>query len=581
MGKKLTALLLALVMTLSLVVSAVAVCYDQWSTEGTETMVNSVNGITTSTITSIFERNNTMSPNPDGTQHTESVTSRTDMDSAGNKQGWSYSKATADRDLLGNKTRMSVGYVMSIGGDNESLKYSVNLGEDTAETKNGVTITTTTDRYVQYVSDTGKPADMDAALQVTEWDMMSYGEEVSVTTDDPAKGYCCQESIAKTRNKTGSFTVTITGDAAKDGAFLQTATYSDLVGSKLETWTTGNEEGTQVREVMTTWHENTENPVGNYQRITTTERQISKDGLTERATSTQFTIVDTAQNGGDRLGAYPQNIYPRYTTVTRKVNPDGSVTVTTVMETATGYPTSQKTVTTKTTAKSGGKVTTKENSKNYQWSNGKWKLALERDNFNTRDAEGRVASSTTIGAAPDGSAYSRYTYNEAQNGTVQQLDDGWEQTKLTQSSINGDTMKDSKTESRTQSISVIKQHQTACKPEKVEGKAATEYSIGWKDYYQCPFCGDIFEDAKGTKPIEDLELWKMTDGKTTYNGSDWRTKLLKLGRIALSALALREFARCTLAVATLPYRSVTVMTTVARVLTAARLVQAWQHAIFH
>ncbi|MBQ0101727.1 MAG: hypothetical protein KBT31_02915, partial [Firmicutes bacterium] len=49
-------------------------------------------------------------------------------------------------------------------------------------------------------------------------------------------------------------------------------------------------------------------------------------------------------------------------------------------------------------------------------------------------------------------------------------------------------------------------------PVKVKGQAPTEESSGWKDYYKCS-CGDLFEDASGTTPIENLDAWKAVGGR--------------------------------------------------------------------
>ena len=47
---------------------------------------------------------------------------------------------------------------------------------------------------------------------------------------------------------------------------------------------------------------------------------------------------------------------------------------------------------------------------------------------------------------------------------------------------------------------------------KVTGKQPTYTEDGWKDYYTCE-CGKNFEDQECTKPIVDLESWKVGDGK--------------------------------------------------------------------
>lgn len=52
------------------------------------------------------------------------------------------------------------------------------------------------------------------------------------------------------------------------------------------------------------------------------------------------------------------------------------------------------------------------------------------------------------------------------------------------------------------------------------GKAATCTEDGWKSYYQCQReeCNQRFEDSDGTKPIENLDFWKLTDGKIPATG---------------------------------------------------------------
>ncbi len=47
---------------------------------------------------------------------------------------------------------------------------------------------------------------------------------------------------------------------------------------------------------------------------------------------------------------------------------------------------------------------------------------------------------------------------------------------------------------------------------KFDGKPATEDNAGYKDYYQCKDCHGYFEDASGTKPIDNIETWKSVGG---------------------------------------------------------------------
>ncbi len=50
----------------------------------------------------------------------------------------------------------------------------------------------------------------------------------------------------------------------------------------------------------------------------------------------------------------------------------------------------------------------------------------------------------------------------------------------------------------------------------IDGKEPTKDEAGWKDYYQCDVCDAYFEDADATKPIADIEAWKIGDGKLTF-----------------------------------------------------------------
>ena len=47
---------------------------------------------------------------------------------------------------------------------------------------------------------------------------------------------------------------------------------------------------------------------------------------------------------------------------------------------------------------------------------------------------------------------------------------------------------------------------------KKDGQSATCTENGWKDYYQCS-CGKFFADENRTMPIDNLETWKVNDGK--------------------------------------------------------------------
>lgn len=48
-------------------------------------------------------------------------------------------------------------------------------------------------------------------------------------------------------------------------------------------------------------------------------------------------------------------------------------------------------------------------------------------------------------------------------------------------------------------------------PVLAKGQAPTEKAAGFKDYYECE-CGDLFEDATGLIPIENLDAWKSSTG---------------------------------------------------------------------
>ena len=48
---------------------------------------------------------------------------------------------------------------------------------------------------------------------------------------------------------------------------------------------------------------------------------------------------------------------------------------------------------------------------------------------------------------------------------------------------------------------------------KVNGEASTCTQHGYKDYYECTVCHAKFEDSKGTKPIENLDSWKVGVGQ--------------------------------------------------------------------
>lgn len=48
---------------------------------------------------------------------------------------------------------------------------------------------------------------------------------------------------------------------------------------------------------------------------------------------------------------------------------------------------------------------------------------------------------------------------------------------------------------------------------KINGKASTNGTDGWKDYFKCNACGKFFEDENCTREIADLDNWKTGDGK--------------------------------------------------------------------
>ncbi len=58
------------------------------------------------------------------------------------------------------------------------------------------------------------------------------------------------------------------------------------------------------------------------------------------------------------------------------------------------------------------------------------------------------------------------------------------------------------------------------KTEKVTGQAATCTVDGWKDYYECTVCEKLFADEAAAKEIEDLDAWKVDDGKIAA-GHTW------------------------------------------------------------
>ena len=97
-----------------------------------------------------------------------------------------------------------------------------------------------------------------------------------------------------------------------------------------------------------------------------------------------------------------------------------------------------------------------------------------------------------------------------------------------------------------------------CELVKISGQKATTNTDGWKDYYQCAFCGDLYEDKNGTKPITDLETWKMTDGRIPAGSKD--DSLCKYLPIVLVAIEAGKVLAARAVVATaigLTARSVT------------------------
>lgn len=53
---------------------------------------------------------------------------------------------------------------------------------------------------------------------------------------------------------------------------------------------------------------------------------------------------------------------------------------------------------------------------------------------------------------------------------------------------------------------------------KQDGKAATPSEDGYKEYYLCEGCGKYFEDEACTIEIQDLEAWKLNEGKIEKSG---------------------------------------------------------------
>ena len=61
-------------------------------------------------------------------------------------------------------------------------------------------------------------------------------------------------------------------------------------------------------------------------------------------------------------------------------------------------------------------------------------------------------------------------------------------------------------------------------PEKITGKSSSCEELGWNDYYQCE-CGKLFSDENCEHIIEDLDAWKLGDGKIDYthnHTSEWK-----------------------------------------------------------
>jgi len=66
-------------------------------------------------------------------------------------------------------------------------------------------------------------------------------------------------------------------------------------------------------------------------------------------------------------------------------------------------------------------------------------------------------------------------------------------------------------------------------PEKITGKSSSCEELGWKDYYQCE-CGKLFSDENCEHIIDDLDAWKLGDGKIDYthnHTSEWKTDKTK------------------------------------------------------
>lgn len=51
-----------------------------------------------------------------------------------------------------------------------------------------------------------------------------------------------------------------------------------------------------------------------------------------------------------------------------------------------------------------------------------------------------------------------------------------------------------------------------------QGQAATCTAAGWKSYYTCSGCSNLFADDQGQTPIADLDTWKAGDGKIEATG---------------------------------------------------------------
>lgn len=77
----------------------------------------------------------------------------------------------------------------------------------------------------------------------------------------------------------------------------------------------------------------------------------------------------------------------------------------------------------------------------------------------------------------------------------------------------------------------------------VKGKKPTCTEDGWKDYYRCRACNEYFEDEAATEPIEDLETWKINEGR--IEKTPHPLKLIKGRAPTCTKDGWKDYYRCT------------------------------------